>query len=280
MSATSGTPRPVTVIVPPGRWSLPRWGELWAARDVLLQFGKRDVLLRYRQTFVGVAWVLLQPLATAGVFALVFGQVAKLPSDGVPYFLFSFMSMLAWTVFSQVLTRAAGSLVANQALVSKVFFPRLLVPLSTSLAVGLDFVIGLGLGVVLLVAYGVNPGWAVLLTPVWLVLLLALGLGLGLAAAAWTVSYRDVAYVLPWLIQVLLYGSPIAYAQSAVPAALQPWFAANPLTWLLEGFRWSTLGTPAPPAWQLAGAVVVPVLVFVAGLLVFQRHERAFADVI
>ena len=138
-----------------------------------MRFGQRDIVLRYRQTFIGVAWVLIQPLASAGIFAIVFGAVAQLPSGGVPYFLFSFMSMLVWTLFSSTLSRAASSLVANQALVSKVFFPRMLVPLSTAASTLLDFAVAIGLGVVLLFVYGVNPGWPVLLVPVWVLVFLA-----------------------------------------------------------------------------------------------------------
>lgn len=268
------------VITPPGRLSLPRWRELWEAREVMYRFGQRDVLLRYRQTVIGVAWVILQPLAAAGIFSIIFGSVAKLPSGGVPYFIFSYFGMLAWTLFSGVVGRSAPSLVANQALVSKVFFPRMLVPLSTTLAVLLDFLVGFGLGVVLLLAYGINPGWPILVLPFWIAVMLLLGLGIGLAASAIMVKYRDVAYVLPWLLQIGLYASPIAYSLEAVPSHLSWMFTANPLSWILEGFRWSTIGTPAPPLWQIVGGVVVAAAVFFAGLLVFQRHERQFADLI
>lgn len=245
-----------------------------------MRFGQRDIVLRYRQTFIGVAWVLIQPLASAGIFAIIFGAVAKLPTGGVPYFLFTFMSMLVWTLFSSTLSRAASSLVANQALVSKVFFPRMLVPLSSAASTLLDFSVGFALGIVLLFVYGVNPGWPVLLVPVWVLIFLTTALGVGLAASAWMVKYRDVQYVLPWVLQVALYATPVAYSVSAVPAALQPLFLANPLTWMLDGFRWSVLGTAMPPAWQLIGCVVVAPLVFFLGSTVFQRYERAFADLI
>lgn len=245
-----------------------------------MRFGQRDIVLRYRQTFIGVAWVLVQPLASAGIFAIIFGAVAELPSGGVPYFLFSFMSMLAWTLFSSTLSRAASSLVANQALVSKVFFPRMLVPLSTAASTLLDFAVALALGVVLLFVYRVNPGWPILLVPVWVLVFLATALGVGLAASAWMVKYRDVQYILPWLLQVALYATPVAYSTEAIPAALRPLFLANPLAWMLDGFRWSVLGTAMPPAWQLIGSVVVAVLAFYLGAIVFQRYERSFADLI
>lgn len=269
-----------TIITPPGRLALPSWRELWEAREVALRFGQRDVVLRYRQTFIGVAWVLLQPLASAGIFSIIFGSIAKLSSDGVPYFLFSFMSMLIWTVFSNLLSRAAPSLVANQALVSKVFFPRAMVPLSTAFSVLLDFAVGFALGIVLLFLFHVNPGWPVLLVPVWVLIVSLTGLGIGLACSAWMVKYRDVQYVLPWVLQVALYATPVAYATSAVPESLKPLFLANPLAWMLDGFRWSALGTAMPPLWQLLGSLAVAIVVFFLGLVVFQRYERTFADLI
>ncbi len=269
-----------TVILPPTRLALPRWRELWDAREVALRFGQRDVVLRYRQTAIGVIWVLLQPLAAAGIFSIIFGSVAQLPTGGIPYFLFSFISMLAWTLFSSVVTRAAPSLVANQALVSKVFFPRMLVPLSTVLSALLDFAVALVLGIVLLFVYRVNPGWPALLLPVWVLLFVLLGLGIGLAAAAWTVRYRDVQFVLPWLMQIALFATPVAYSIDAVPADLAWVFNANPVSWLMECFRFSMLGTPAPATWQIVGAFIVCPVVFFLGTLVFQRNERTFADLI
>ncbi|MEU2201881.1 ABC transporter permease [Isoptericola sp. NPDC019482] len=268
------------VITPPGRLGLPRWSELWGAREVLYRFGQRDVLLRYRQTAVGVLWVFLQPLAAAGIFSLVFGTVADLPSDGLPYFLFSYGGMLAWNVFNQVVGRSAPSLVSNQALVSKVFFPRLLVPLSTAMSVLLDFAVALGLGVVLLFVYGVNPGWPVLLLPVWVALLVATALGIGVAAASIQVKYRDIGYVLPWALQLVLYASPVAYSVAAVPDDVRWLFEANPMTWFLEAFRWSFLGLAAPAPWQVLGMVAVSGVVLLGGVLVFQKNERLFADVI
>ncbi|WP_402467084.1 ABC transporter permease [Isoptericola aurantiacus] len=278
MSASRTTTK--IVITPPRKLNVPRWRELWEAREIFYRFGVRDVVLRYRQTAIGVAWVVLQPLVTAAIFAVVFGRVAGLPTGGVPYFLFAFAGTAAWTVFSGVLTRAAPSLVANQQLVSKVFFPRVVVPLSTMLSVLLDFGVSLALFGVLLAVNGVNPGWAVLGLPLWTLCALALGSGLGLASSAIMVKYRDVQYVLPWLVQVLMYATPVAYSLDAVPAGLSWWFEINPLTWLMECFRWAMLGTQAPPVWQVAGLVAASVLAVVVGLLIFQRREREFADLI
>lgn len=271
---------PHIVITPPGRLGLPAGRELWDAREVLYRFGQRDILLRYRQTAVGVAWVLIQPLAAAGIFSIVFGQIADLPSDGIPYFLFSYMGMLAWNLFNGVVSRAAPSLVGNQSLISKVFFPRMLVPMASVLAVMIDFLVAVALGAVLLALYGVNPGWPVLLLPVWALLLALMASGLALAASSIMVKYRDVAYVLPWLMQILLFASPVAYSLDAIPTSLRWLYELNPLTWFLELFRYSLLGIDAPAAWQIVGAVTASLIAAFLGTVVFQRFEREFADVI
>jgi lipopolysaccharide transport system permease protein len=268
------------IITPPRRTPLPPFRDMWRAREVFWRFGMRDILLRYRQTVIGVAWVILQPLVAAGVFAIIFGQVAKLPSGGLPYFVFSFAGLLGWNLFNGVIARASTSLVANQSLVAKIFFPRLLIPASSVLSVLLDFAVALVLMVVLLFVYHINPGWAILLLPFWILFAILLGLGVGIAAAALMVKYRDVGYVLPWLLQILFYVTPVAYSVDAVPPQLAWVFEANPLTWLMEGFRWSLLGQAPPPLWQLAGLVVVSFAVLAGGLLVFQKLERGFADVI
>lgn len=269
-----------TVVEPPRRLNLPRFGDLWHAREIVLRLAQRDIIVRYRQTVLGVAWVIVQPVLSAGVFSLVFGTVAKLSSDGLPYFLFSLAGMLPWNLFNGAMGRASGSLLSNQALVSKVFFPRVLVPLSTAASVLLDFVIGLAVGVVLLFVFHVNPGWPVLLLPVWVLLITLLGQGIGMASAAAIVRYRDVGYVLPWLMQILLYASPVAYALSSVPDRLRWLFDINPITWFLEAFRWSLVGTSAPPVWQVLALIVTSGAVFFLGLLYFQSREREFADII
>lgn len=272
--------RTVTVITPPGRLNLPSWQELWGAREVAVRLAQRDIIVRYRQTLLGVTWVLAQPLVAAGVFTLVFGGIADMSSGETPYFVFSLAGMLAWNLFNGSLGRASSSMLGNQSLVQKVFFPRLLVPVSSLASVVVDFVVALALAVVLLFVFGIDPGWAVLLLPVWVVLILLLGTGIGLAAAAYMVKYRDVGYVLPWLTQVLLYASPVAYALSNVDQNLRWLFDINPATWFLEAFRWSLLGTEAPVTWQVVALAVAAPLVFLAGTLVFQQNEREFADYI
>lgn len=268
------------VITPPGRLNLPPWREIWRAREVAVRLAQRDVIVRYRQTIFGVAWVILQPLAGAGIFTIVFGVIADLSTEGVPTFVFTLAGMLAWNLFNGALGRSSSSMVSNQSLVQKVFFPRLLVPISSLASIVLDFLVGFSLLVVLMIIFGIAPGWQILLLPVWIVLTLLLGVGFGLAAAAYLVKYRDVGYVLPWFMQVLMYASPLAYALSAVPQNLRWLFEINPVTWFLEAFRWSTLGTAMPPVWQLVAIAVAGPLVFFLGTLVFQKNEREFADYI
>ena len=268
------------VITPPSRVPIPDVRHLWEAREVLFRFGARDVTLRYRQTALGVIWVILQPLLTALVFTVVFGRVAKLPSGGVPYFLFSFSGMLAWNMISGIVSRSTGSLISNSALVSKVFFPRILVPLSTVYSVMVDFLVSLAFLVGMLFVYGVSPGWAVFLLPIWLVLIVMISSGAGFVFAALMVRYRDVQYVVPFIMQFGLYASPVAYSITAVPSRYRVLYDINPVTWIMEEFRWSTLSQPAPPLLHIVLSIVVSAAVFVGGALIFEKMERGFADVI
>lgn len=270
-----------TIVLPPGRLNLPRWRELWNAREVAIRMAQRDIIVRYRQTILGVGWVILQPLMSAGVFTLVFGRVAGFQNGvPIPFFLFSLAGTLVWTVFAGTLGRASSAMVSNQSLVSKVYFPRLLVPLSTVASVLLDFLVGLALAVVMLFVWRINPGWPVLLVPVWVLLAAMFGMGVGVAASALMVKYRDVGYVLPWVTQVLMYASPVAYPLSRVPDSIRWLFDINPATWFLEAFRWSLTGMDAPPLWQMISLAVGGPLVLLLGVLWFQRYEREFADVI
>jgi lipopolysaccharide transport system permease protein len=268
------------VITPPGRFSIPNVKHLWEAREVLFRFGARDVTLRYRQTLLGVVWVVLQPLLTAAVFTLVLGKVAHLPSGGAPYLLLVFSGLLAYNMFSDMITRASGSLVSNRDLVSKVFFPRMLVPLATGCSSFVDFVVSSAFMGVLLVIYGRSTGAAIVLLPVWTVMLMLFASGIGLVAGALQVRYRDVAYVVPFLLQFFMFASPVAYSTTAIPSKYQLIYDLNPLTWILNEFRWSFLDLAAPPMWEIVLSIVVPILVFVGGAVIFEQMERGFADVI
>ena len=274
-------PKAHVTLRPPSGWQAVNLPELWQARDLLLSLAARDVKLRYRQTALGILWVVLQPLIAAGIFTFVFGKVAKLPPpDGVPYLVFSFAGLLAWNAFSSTLTKSSACLVGNAQLVSKVYFPRLVLPLSTVVSVLLDFAVSLVVMALLMVIFRVPPHPSLLLLPVWLGLIVLLALGVGLYGAALMVSYRDVQYVLPVATQFLLYASPVGYALSAVPARWQTLFALNPLTGLLEGFRWSLLGVGHLHSGMTLYAALVSVTVFLAGATAFKAMERRFADVI
>ena len=274
------TVKPYLLIEPPRGWAALNVRELWQFRDLLTTLAARDVKLRYRQTALGAVWVILQPLLAAGIFAVVFGKVAKLPSDGVPYFLFAYAGLLGWNAFNNTLTKVSGCLIQNSSLVSKVFFPRLLLPLSTVFSTLVDFGVALAMMAVLMALYGVAPGLGLLLLPFWLLLTLLLAIGIGLYAAALMVSYRDVQYILPVVTQFLLYASPVAYALSTVPGKLRLLFFLNPLSGLLEGFRWSLLGRGTLDARSVGYSALVSLAAFVGGAFAFKRMERKFADVI
>jgi len=254
--------------------------EVWRYRDLLLVLASRDVKLRYKQTALGVVWVILQPLMAAGIFSFVFGKVLKAPSDGVPYFVFSFAGLLAYNAFSGTLTRASACIVGNAPLVSKIFFPRLILPLSTVLATLIDFAVGMGLMIVLLCMSRIVPGWGILLLPVWLSLIIALAVGIGLYTSALMVQYRDLQYVIPVLINLVLYATPIMYSVSAIPPKLKIWVQLNPLTGLLEAFRWSLLGTKMPDWPAVAYSAIFVTVALVYGAFAFKKMERHFADVI
>jgi lipopolysaccharide transport system permease protein len=272
---------PHLVVRPRAGWLPASPGELWQFRELLRRFAARDITLRYRQTALGVIWVVLQPLLGAGILSFVFGSVAGLEGPpGVSYFVFSLAGMVGWTAFSQTALRGSGSLIANAQLVSKVFFPRLLLPLATTVSTLVDVAVSLLLLVVLLAVQTVWAGPAVLLFPLWLALLVGLGLGLGLVTSALMVRYRDVQFVLPVGIQLLLFASPVAYSVSSAPESAQWAFAINPLTGLLEGLRWSLLGTAAPSTGAVVYSLVATAAALLIGLVVFSRLERQFADVI
>jgi lipopolysaccharide transport system permease protein len=271
---------PHLIIRPESRWRKLNIRELWQFRDLFFVLGAREVTLRYRQTALGVIWVILQPLLAASIFAFVFGRVAKLPSDGVPYFLFAYTGFLAWNVFQGVISRASPCLIQNTQLVTKTFFPRILLPLSVCVSVMLDFLVGLTLLCVLMPIYGVPLQWSILLLPLWLLLLLTVSLGIGLYAAALVVSYRDVQTALPVLLQLLLYGSPVAYGVAVVPARLRELYMLNPLAGLIEAMRWSLLGTGTLHWQNVIYAGIAAFVVFGIGVFAFTSMERRFADVI
>ena len=273
--------KPLVTVRPRRSWLPTHPRDLWIFRGLGVRFAARDITLRYRQTVLGAIWVVVVPLLGAGALSFVFGGVADLQGPpGIPYFVFTLAGMVAWTAFSQVTTRSSGSLVANAGLLGKVYFPRLLLPLSTVLSTLVDVAVSLALLIVLLLISGVRPGLGFITFPLWLLLILALALGIGLAAGAFMVPYRDVGYILPVGIQFLLFASPVAYTLASVPADAQTLFKLNPLTGLLEGLRWALIGTEKPSVGLVVYSATLSVLVLLVGTLIFSRMERQFADVI
>ena len=277
---TGTAPKPHLTIRPPSGWAALNLLEVWQYRDLLLTLASRDIKLRYKQTALGVIWVILQPVLAAGIFAFVFGKVLKAPSDGVPYFMFSFAGLLGYNAFSGTLTKASACIVGNAGLVSKVYFPRLILPLSTVGSTLIDFSVAMCLMVAMMARTGIWPGWGVLLLPVWLALMVMLAVGMGLFTSALMVRYRDLQYVIPVLLQFILYASPVAYPVSAVPPSLRPYFHANPIAGLLEAFRWSLTGHGTIDRPAVAYAILVAALIFIGGAFAFKKMERKFADVI
>lgn len=289
-------PAPTLSIRPPRGWVPLDLPELWRFRDLLAVLATRDLKLRYKQTALGVVWVVLQPLMAAGIFAVVFGGVADLTAPGgMNYFVFSYAGLLGWNLFSQTLTKTSGCLVGNANLISKIFFPRLVLPLSQTGGALVDFAVALGMMATLMLAFGVAPTPALLLLPVWVGLLLCLSVGVGLVTSSLAVQYRDINYVLPVFVQMLLYASPVGYSLAMVVErlggtegdggewrrdALAWFFYANPLTGLLEAMRWSLLGSAAPPWPLLAYGAATAVVLLLVGAFAFTRLERTFADVI
>jgi len=273
--------RQPTVVIEPSRGRLGlNLREIWDYRDLLFILAGRDVKLRYKQTFLGVTWVILQPLVTAIIFTVVFGGFARLPSDGQPYILFVFAGLLPWNLFSASLSRAGGSLVGNANLISKIYFPRVLVPLASVGAVIIDFFVALAVLIVLMLIYKISPTWNMLAAPFFLLLALMTAMGVSLWISAWSVYYRDFMFALPFVIQAWTYASPVAYAMSIVPEKWRWVISLNPAVGFVEGFRWSLLGSNGLTIEMVLISTFSSLFFLFGGLLVFRRIERGFADVI
>ena len=265
---------------PPARVPPLGVAELWRARDVVLMLALRDIKLRYRQTAFGIGWVVLGPLLGAAVFALVFGGVADLSSEGVPYFVFALAGTTAWNVVASTVLRTTQSLVQNAAMVSRVYVPRLALPVSAMAATLVDLGVSCVLLSLVCAIEGIVPGPEALLAPIWLLLLLGLAGGVGLVLAAVLVRYRDVGAVVGLAVQLVLFASPVAYSAEAVPARFEILYSLNPLVGLLEGFRWSVLGTSAPSVGRAVAGIGTALAAPVLGLVWFAKREPDFADLI
>jgi lipopolysaccharide transport system permease protein len=256
------------------------YSELWEYRELLSAFVVRELKVRYKQTFIGVAWVLLQPLVTMLIFTVIFGKLAKLPSDNVWYPVFALTALLPWTYFSQAVTRSGGALVGNANLVSKVYFPRILLPLSMIVAPLVDLALSLVLLFGLLMYAGIPLTWKVITLPLFISVAMLTAMGVSLFISAANVRYRDVGHAIPFLMQIWMFVSPIVYPVSLVPEQWRWLYGLNPMAGVIEGFRWALLGQTVPDVAVMTVSTLVFFIFLIAGVVYFRQMERQFADVI
>ncbi len=274
------TARPIITVRPSHGWVAVRPRELWDYRDLFYFLTWRDIKVRYKQTALGAAWAVLQPFLTMVAFSLFFGSLAGISSGGVPYPVFAFAALVPWTFFATAVALASNSLVEQEGIIAKVYFPRLIVPAAAVLACLVDFAIAFVVLIGMMLVYGIVPSLAVLTLPFFVALAAITALAVGLWLSALNVVYRDVRYVIPFLVQLWLFVSPVAYPSSLVP---EPWdaiYGLNPMAGVIEGFRWALLGGSEPPGMMLVVSVLVVAALLVGGLLYFRRMERSFADVV
>jgi homopolymeric O-antigen transport system permease protein len=253
---------------------------IWEYRELLYFLVWRDLKVRYRQTIIGVGWVVLQPLLTMLLFTAVFGNLAKIPSDGVPYPIFTYSALLPWNLFAASLARGGTSVVVNAQLVSKIYFPRLILPLSGILSPLVDFAVSFVVFIAMMIWFGILPGIGVLALPLFLVLLLLTALAVGLWLSALNVRYRDVGHTIPFLVQFWLFASPVAYPVSLVPEKWRMLYGLNPMAGVIEGFRWSLLGKESPDFAVIGISVVMVLALLIPGVIYFKYTERTFADLV
>jgi len=270
---------PVVIIRPSRGWVSLNLRDLWEYRELLYFLIWRDVKVRYKQTVLGAAWAILQPFLTMVVFSVFFGRLAKVPSDGIPYPVFAYTALLPWQLFAHALTESGNSLVANQQLLKKVYFPRLVIPISAVLAGLLDFSIAFVVLIGMMFYYRIVPTAVAFTLPLFLLLAIATALGVGLWLSALNVQYRDVRYTIPFLTQFWLFATPVAYSSSLVPEWIRPLYGLNPMAGVVEGFRWALLGKGGVGPLMIVSALAVTLLLL-GGLVYFRRMEKTFADVV
>lgn len=270
---------PTVTIRPSSGWIPINFRDLWVYRELLYFLTWREVKVRYKQTLLGFAWAILQPFFMMVVFTLFFGNLAKVPSEGVPYPLFNYTALLPWTLFAEGLNRSSMSMVSNTNLIQKVYCPRLILPISGILSPVVDFAIAFIILVGMMFYYGYPPTIEVLWLPVFVILALITSLGVGLWLSAINVKYRDVRYVIPFLTQLWLFASPVVYSSNLLPETYRIIYGINPMAGVIEGFRWALLGME-PPSYLIAISAIVILVIFISGLYYFRRNERTFADVI
>ena len=270
-----------TIIIEAGRSECYYWRDLWRYRELFFFFAWRDILVRYKQTVIGLAWALLRPFLTMLVFTLVFSKLAKLPSDGAPYPILVFAALLPWQFFSNAFTEAGNSLIANANMISKIYFPRLVIPASAVIVSFVDFLISGVILVGLMFWYGYMPDWCILTLPLFILMTFAAAMGSGLWIAALNVKYRDFRYIVPFVVQFGLYVSPVGFSSSIVPEQWRLLYSLNPMVGVIDGFRWAIMGSNTQLYWPgfLLSLGLITLLLF-TGVLYFRKTERRFADLI
>ncbi len=271
---------PIVAIRPQTKWISINFHEIWAYRELLYFLTWRDIKVRYKQTIIGFAWAILQPLLMALIFWLFFGILAKIPSEGIPYMLFTYTALVPWTLFSNGVTRAANSLIYDAALIQKVYFPRLISPTAGILSPLVDFIFAFIVMIIVMLIYGYVPGFTMLAIIPFLILTIMLTLGIGFWLSAINVEFRDVGQIVPFLIQLLFFASPVIYSSSFVPVRFQIAYGLlNPMSGIIEGFRWAVLGTEPPSVLMIASTAII-VFILVTGTYYFRYREKIFADVV
>lgn len=279
-AAGSVTPIPMVVVEPhKGLFHLDL-GAVWQYRELLYFLIWRDVKVRYKQTLIGAAWAILQPVMTMVIFTVIFGKLAKMPADGFPYPIFAYTALLPWTYFAQAIGRSGESLVRSANLIRKVYFPRLIVPISAALAPLVDFSIAFTVLLGMMVWFGATPTWGIMALPLFLLLAFMTALSVSLFLSALHVKYRDVGHTIPFLVQLWMYASPVAYSVSLVPENWRLVYSLNPLVGVIEGFRWALLGKESPDFGIMAVSTAMIVALLFGGIVYFKRMERTFADVV
>ena len=271
---------PVILVRPSKGWASLNLGELWRYRELVYFFIWRDIKVRYKQTLLGAAWAIIQPFFVMVIFNIFFGKLAKIPSDGIPYPIFSYVALLPWQLFENGVRKAGNSLVSGRNLLTKVYFPRLAIPIATVIAGLVDFALALTILLGMMWFYDYSPTKWILFTPLLLILALVTALGTGLWLSALNVTYRDIGYIIPFIIRVWFFLTPITYSASIVPEEYQTIYALNPMTGVIQGFRWAMLGVGEPPSVLILASTVAAVSIMISGLFYFRRMERTFADVV
>lgn len=261
-------------------WRFLDLSEVWAYRELVFFLTWRDIKVRYKQTAIGVLWAVIQPLAMMLVFSLFFGRLARIPSEGVPYPVFAFAALLPWQLFSRAITDSSNSLVTDQRLITRVYFPRIIVPTASIVGAMVDFGVALMVFLVIMLLYGVSPSINIVFFPAFLAMMMITALGIGYWLSALNIEYRDVAYALPFLAQIWMFLSPVVYPSSMVPEEYRTLYGLNPMAGVVDGFRWSFLGVGPGPSPMLAVSAAISLLLFFSGIIWFRRREGAFADTV